>query len=449
MTLPVSGYISSPGRTSGEQKTALEDLRDHVAQLPGGSAEATLTIASGNVTPGGEDSGRAKSTYAIDTEGAAGTDDLTNIIQTNIEDGAIVLIHNVSTARIVVCKHVAGGTGQLSFTGGVDVSLRDPKQWLILKRTGSLWEELVRSPSLMYGTTEESGFVVESAKGTADRVQRTRYLPVGHGRLSYVSATQIAFQPFKGTLLPVKDANGWRMRDIGSSGVVSSNPTTATNFVNGTGSQILGASTTYDVYVFDNAGTLTFDFRTPGHSRDTSTGVEIKTAVDTRTLVGMVRTNATPNFVDDNTLRGVISYYNRRKIGLITNFTASRTTTSTTYVELNTEIRGNFLTWSDEAVTVSVIGLTSNDTASHLASTAVGFDGTNQENAMTSAHSPVGGQVFPIGISFTKNGLAEGFHYATVLGCISSTGTGTWYGGTFASDTTRRAITSLSVGILG
>src|SRR5262249_35450367 len=139
---------------------------------------------------------------------------------------------------------------------------------------------------------------------------------------------------------------------------------------------------------------------------------------------------------------------NRRVLGLVNNYTADRTTASTTYIEGNTEIRCEFVTWADEAVFASVQGVNSNNTNSADSNTAIGFDGTNQENGINAAAQSTATPNCPIGLTLYKSGLAEGYHYATVLIAVSS-GTGTWRGGTFASDTTRRNITSLAVAVRG
>lgn len=136
-TLPASAYLSNNARTEGEMKTALEDQRSVIEQNPGGAAQTTLTIAGGVVTP-------TRASHAIDTEGAAATDDLTTIAQTDLPDGSIIIIQNASAGRVVVCKHAAGGTGQLDLRDAADLTLTDPDDTLTLRRKGTLWEEIGR-----------------------------------------------------------------------------------------------------------------------------------------------------------------------------------------------------------------------------------------------------------------------------------------------------------------
>ena len=136
-TLPASGYLSNAARTVGEMKTGFEDVRGVVAELLGGGAETTLTIAAGSVTA-------TVGVHAIDTEAAASTDDLDAIAQTNHPDGRLLLIHSKDNARTVVVRHAIGGAGQFLLADAANLSLTSTKMWLLLKRTGTSWEEVCR-----------------------------------------------------------------------------------------------------------------------------------------------------------------------------------------------------------------------------------------------------------------------------------------------------------------
>lgn len=147
-SFPTANYLSDAARTQGEQKTAFEDFLAATKQIAGaGVAEQALTIASGVITPAAGASGL----IAIDTEAAAATDDLTNVDQTNVPDGSILMLHPTSAARVVVIKHSAGGAGQISLRTAGDCTLGDPTHWLMLRRNGTIWEEIARFPSPMSG----------------------------------------------------------------------------------------------------------------------------------------------------------------------------------------------------------------------------------------------------------------------------------------------------------
>jgi hypothetical protein len=142
MTLPAAGYISNASRTVAEQKTALEDLRDAVADQLGGAARESLTIASGAVVPGDGTSGGV---IVVDTEAAAATDDLTNITTTNTPNGRLLLVYAANSARVVTVKHNAGGTGQIQLTDGADFVLDALDKWVLLQLRSTTWVEILRS----------------------------------------------------------------------------------------------------------------------------------------------------------------------------------------------------------------------------------------------------------------------------------------------------------------
>src|SRR5262245_25349294 len=172
--LPASGYLSDSARTVAEMKTALEDERDFVAQLMGGSAETTLTISSGTVTA-------SRGVHAIDTEALAATDDLANILQTNLPDGSFLFVHSANASRDVVLKHSAGGSGQLSIGDSADLTLLDPSMFVLFKRTGSLWQEIAR----FYGNQASAA---AAALGLGDLAVENAPLALNKGGTAATSA---------------------------------------------------------------------------------------------------------------------------------------------------------------------------------------------------------------------------------------------------------------------
>jgi hypothetical protein len=140
-TLPSISYLNST-RTEGEIKTSFfGPIIDVIKELLGGSASSELTISSGSITP-------TSATHSVDTESDASSDDLTNIETTNHPDGRFLLIRAENSARTVVVKHQAGGTGQISTTNDEDYSLDDTNKFILLKRNGSDWEEVFRSHNI-------------------------------------------------------------------------------------------------------------------------------------------------------------------------------------------------------------------------------------------------------------------------------------------------------------
>src|SRR6185369_8443035 len=136
---PAAGHITNSARTEAEVKADLDAWLAATKEMPGGTAATGLTIASGSVTP-------TTAGATVDTEGAASTDDLTNIAVTNMPDGRIFFMRSNSSGRTVVVKNGAGGSGQILLADGADFSLVDPEMYLALRNAGgTTWKELFRS----------------------------------------------------------------------------------------------------------------------------------------------------------------------------------------------------------------------------------------------------------------------------------------------------------------
>jgi hypothetical protein len=231
----------------------------------------------------------------------------------------------------------------------------------------------------------------------------------GAGILSFVSATQVKFAPCNGERVKI---NGlWY--DIPSGGITAANTGV---FLNGTGSSSLAASTLYYVYLFNNSGTLTIDFSTTGHATSTTAGnvgTEIKSADDTRSLIGMVRTNASAQFQEDGQNLLVASWFNRRPRCIQSSAAGTLTTTSTTYVELSQNLRLSFLTWAAGSVLGTCTGFAFNNVGGNLNRLSLDYDGAG----------PVGQAcTMQASVALDRSGMAcavwqspaEGFHFLTV-----------------------------------
>jgi hypothetical protein len=243
------------------------------------------------------------------------------------------------------------------------------------------------------------------------------------GRLSYVSATQIKFAPFNGGSVKIAGA----LYQIPSAGVTAANTSA---YVNGTAGQNLAASTLYYVYLFNNAGTLTIDFSSTGHAADSTAGnvgVEIKSGDNSRTLIGMIYTNGSSQFSDTQQFRGVATWFNRRLRALVGASTSNAQTSSTSsWVELDSTKRAYFLAWADSDILTYVGGSASNTSASNTTLyDAAGIDGASAFAAegSISPQSPNLGWGVPNVLAYA---VSEGNHYMTPLGLVIG-GTGSYY----------------------
>lgn len=260
------------------------------------------------------------------------------------------------------------------------------------------------------------------------------------GKLTVTSATAIKFAPYNGDRIKV---NG-TIFSIPSAGIAGGANTSV--FVNGAAGQNLAASTVYYVYCFSNAGVLTFDFSTTTRATSSTAGnvgVEIKSGDNTRSLIGLLRTDASSQFSNFTTL----SWFNRGQKSQVLPFTTNRTTTSAGFVEINTEIRNIFISWSDNNVFYFVGGTASSSTTGTI-NAAVALDSTTILGTGTSA---TGSQAnFKQAISFSGNQtVTEGVtHFLTFFGATNA-GTVTYIGGTLSPPTADNVPVSLGITVWG
>jgi hypothetical protein len=189
----------------------------------------------------------------------------------------------------------------------------------------------------------------------------------------------------------------------------------------------LTAGTTYLIYATASAGVVNaLEASTTAHATSTTAGnkgTEIKSGDDTRSLVGQARPISGPAWVDSSTQAFVLSYFNRGGKGLSNFITTTRSTASVSFVELNSEIRCEFLTWADENVLAVLTGSGYAGVGSVAVYAAIGFDGATPEDGMASISDGTGGAIRPVAAVGARP-LSEGYHYATVLGAGNgSTGT--------------------------
>lgn len=186
------------------------------------------------------------------------------------------------------------------------------------------------------------------------------------------------------------------------------------------------ASTTYYIYAVATNGVITsLENSATAPAVQAGTGIKIKNGDATRTLVGMARTTAGNAWADTSAQRFVRSWFNDYGFGQSARFSVDRSTSSATFIEVNSEIRSEFLLFSGETYIVSVNGA-GNDTgsANRGPSTSVGFDSTTV-NEPVECYSPNGtmGLYSPVALSYPKTGLSEGYHYVTLLGRVIAGGT--------------------------
>lgn len=259
----------------------------------------------------------------------------------------------------------------------------------------------------------------------------------GQCRLGYVSSTSINLSPKNGNNIII-DGEQYQLP---AAGIAGANTGVLVNGASGN----LAASTPYYVSVYNNNGTLTLAFwaaSTYGHMPDTTAGnvgVEViessGTPESAHSLVGLLATNASSQFSDADGNRLLLSWFNRSWKRSQTTFSTNRTTTSSSFTEINSEIRNNFLCWSTDDVRVHLNGSAANSTTNPVSS-AISFDGSAVETVTSTNQTSTSDAPSNIALNFEKEAgvLSEtAQHYATVEGAVSgSSSTGTWFATTSA-----------------
>lgn len=113
-------------------------LKARLLATAGLQADTELTITSGSVTP-------TQGNHTVDTEADAGTDDLANIVTTNLDDGRLLILRASNASRDVVIRHAQGGAGQVFTSDGQSITLDDAAKMVTFKRVGADWYEVCRS----------------------------------------------------------------------------------------------------------------------------------------------------------------------------------------------------------------------------------------------------------------------------------------------------------------
>lgn len=172
------------------------------------------------------------------------------------------------------------------------------------------------------------------------------------------------------------------------------------------------SGTTYFIYVYMNAGTMTLEASATAHATDSTTGVEIKSGDSTRSLVGMARTVSSA-WVDSATQRFVISYFNRKDKTAVYNLGSSRSTASGSYAITNAADICEYLTWADEGVLVSgtaSIGSSATNTASFMYP-SIDTSALNNQQCTTYTWAT---SMYVNATITTVSLVAEGYHYSAL-----------------------------------
>jgi hypothetical protein len=240
-------------------------------------------------------------------------------------------------------------------------------------------------------------------------------------------SSTLSYCPYKGNL---KTTANYGVYTI-PSGTAASGCLTASlasMYIGGTASQAAAASTLYYVYLINVSGTTYLDLETTGHATDSTTGIEIESGSNTRTLVGMIHTDSSKDIATqgDTSVSGdtntVATWDNRVPTATRCAFTTSRTINTTGLAEINSENRCQFMSWADAASFLSWQGAGVN-TANAGLETYLYLD-SNIISATALEPSAVIPYVVEV-VFPTTVGPTEGYHVTKLYGAIAA-GTATY-----------------------
>jgi hypothetical protein len=258
------------------------------------------------------------------------------------------------------------------------------------------------------------------------RLTATTAVPVTTANVSGV--TSIFYTPYMGNRIALYDGtSSWLVR----------------TFAEITISLVgLTASKPYDIFAYDNAGTVTIETLVWTNTTTRATaltlqnGVYVKSGATTRRYLGTVYINSSGGQTDDTLLKRYIwNYYHRVPRGLA----VFETTNSWTYTT-NTWRQANGATGNQVEIMVGVaevplslalrVGF-SHSAGAIRATVAIGQDSTS---ATPSATTGAWGSVAPAGITFQSVAAiyetfpVVGYHFYPWMEISEASGTMTWYG---------------------
>lgn len=278
-------------------------------------------------------------------------------------------------------------------------------------------------------TTPAAGVVDNTVAG--GRLTLTSATPVTTSDVT--GATTIYYSPYKGNRIALYDGANWNIRTF-------SEKTCTLTITCAGGGTALESGKNYDVFLYDNAGTVTVDSLvawTSDTARSTNIelldGVYVKSGASTRRYVGTFRTTSTTATEDSVTKRFVWSMHNRvDKRMYVYDSTTSWPYSTQSWREARGQSTNRLqmvIGVNEDAVSANVLSTMSNSTANRRRGfTGVGYDTTSSPSGIAGScnadnqpdYSCTASVTIPVGI---------GYHYLSWLETGAGTETQTWYGG--------------------
>jgi hypothetical protein len=186
------------------------------------------------------------------------------------------------------------------------------------------------------------------------------------------------------------------------------------------------ATTIYYLYASWNGTAVVLERDTTGHALDANYGMRVKSTDAARTLVGMTRTAAAGAWVNSQTQRFLLNWFNPR-LQQVSVTLGSTLTTNLTTPQFLAQVE--FLSWGNTAISASIAGGMQNNTAAAVNFVAIGIDSTTVAATPSSfGQAYVNNGYSSFTTTFPVTVAAEGYHSLVALGWVNS-GTGSFLAG--------------------
>lgn len=229
--------------------------------------------------------------------------------------------------------------------------------------------------------------------------------------------TTLYFTPYKGNQIALYDGTAWGVHSFSELSLSLSGYT---------------ANTNYDIFIYDNSGTLTLESSawtnntTRATALTTQDGVYVKSGATTRRYLGTIRTTENTGQCTDSTARRLVwNLYNQRIRVLSSTITGTHTYSTATWRAYdNNTTRG-------QGFAEFVLGLTTETNAVVNAQLKYGYVGLGLDSTTTPTNNSVVHDGTNTGSGFRGSGFAmlyvdQGYHYYQIIE-LGLSGTSTFY----------------------
>lgn len=172
--VPVKSHLTSPTTTEVQFQNALGAIVDVLNELSIVGEPEQLSLVLDVITP-------TKCHIVVDTENLSASDQLAQILPTNI-GAKTIFVRSKSTARPVTLMHRVGGTGSLNMANSSSVTLENERQMIafVYNTVTQEWDELWRNWGIFLPTASAQA-LARTALGLSAAAQAQ--LGVGSGQI--------------------------------------------------------------------------------------------------------------------------------------------------------------------------------------------------------------------------------------------------------------------------